>query len=148
MGGEAITSPPARPEQHRQPVSLLSLFFGVLGGPVAWAWLFLVNYAVVSHFCYPDGIPHAQPNPAELGWVWGILWGMAGAALLTSIAATVVSYLNWRAARSAGDEADPTAEPRRGRIRFLAIWGMITGAAFTLAIIFNYIDLIGMSLCF
>lgn len=129
------------PSPHRDRVSLGSLFFGLFAGPVAWGIQLVTNFALASNRCYPDGISRATILP---GWQWSsptILAINIVAAILALIGAAV-SYSHWQAVRNEHQgSARQLVEAGEGRTRFLALWGVMTGLGFFVAIIFDTVAL-------
>lgn len=143
-GSFATASPPASP---REPVGLPALFFGLCAGPLVWAFQLLSNFALASYSCYPHAIPRTTLVPGW-GWVWAVLLTINLVALAVTLAATAVSWRNWSGARRDGsDYSGHVLETRRGRTRFLAAIGIMTGIGFSGAIVFNTIALIIMPSC-
>jgi hypothetical protein len=100
----------------------LSLWTGILAGPVAWALDLSVSYALVKWVCMNqrDGILH----------------------LLTVVALIVVAggaVVSWFALeRTAADAPTDGGEPRQ-RARFMAILGLASSALFAMLIVANAI---------
>ena len=87
-----------RPSASTGGTGLGALFFGLSAGPVAWYIQLVINYALASHTCFPDGSPLDRP-PA--GWL-GInltLFAINIAAIVLALAASLVSLRIWVAVR-------------------------------------------------
>ena len=138
----------AHPAPHRAVVGVLALAFGVAGGPLAWGVHLVVNYGIASHACFPGAVA-AQPAAARRQAVCG---GSCSASISIAIAvaaaAALVSYRSWRATRRefAGRAGD-LIEIGEGRTRFLALWGLLTGVGFLLAVVFDGVALWVVPLC-
>jgi amino acid transporter len=121
------------PAPHAERVNLGEMFFGVLGGPLAWYLQLCTGYALASAPCFRDGIRVAAPLPA-LQWTWP---AMIAAMLAGVVIALVALGISWRAFRrtrqeTAGGSAH-LLERGAGRTRFLALWGVLLGSAFAIA---------------
>lgn len=93
------------------------LWFGLLGGPLAWAVAFMTAYLMAESACVTGG---SLVGP-------GIVWLLAAAV---SVAATVVA---WTARSEAGDPAVPGPEARSDRPtgrRFMATAGVLFSGTF------------------
>jgi hypothetical protein len=133
-----------QPAPHGGRVSTALLLLGIAAGPAAWSLQLLAKYALTAHYCFPGDIPHAQ-MPSGLGWVWPLMVAIDGVALLTAAAGAAMSLRHWRITREeAGGRMFAVAE---GRARFLAVWGMLTGSGFILAILIDLIALLLVPLC-
>jgi hypothetical protein len=127
----------------RPGASQTALIFGVLGAPSAWAIQEWSKYALTSHMCYPGSVPAAAP-----GWLWPLLLVIDIAALIVALAAIFVSYRIWHKARDERQgDAGALAEIGEGRTRFFALWGMVGGGAFAMAILFDLIAVLVLPLC-
>ena len=102
-------------------------------GPGSWIIQLLVNYALTSHSCYPDGSPLADQPPAW-DFVWSGLLIFNLAALATALAAGAVALS--RRPRSLG-----------GPSRFLATSGAMTNLGFAVAILFEIAALFVVPSC-
>jgi hypothetical protein len=135
--------PPARAR-----ISQAALLFGVLGAPAAWAVQLWSKYSLNSHACFPGSIPFISPAPETLRWLWPLLLAVDIAALAIGMAAVLVSYRNWIETQDEHrGNAEALAEIGEGGTRFFALWGMIGGAAFSLAILFDLIGVLVLPLC-
>lgn len=115
------------------------LLLAVAAGPIAWGLQLLVNYAFASHYCYPG---EARLAGLAEGWVWPLLIAVHVAALLLSAGGAAFSYGRWRRSGPRGwDRGVAVLETGRGRTPFLALWGLLTGLGFFVAIVFGFIAL-------
>src|SRR5579884_2852033 len=83
------------PAPHRGRVSLGAIFYGTFAAPIVWAGDLMVNFALVSHGCYPGDHPLAAPT-AGFGWVWDFALAFDLAALLLIASGGLVALRNWR----------------------------------------------------
>lgn len=146
MNNAVSASPRARqslPPPDR--VALLTLLFGVLGAPVAWGLQLVVNYGLASHICYVGDTPRTMPIWRS---AWTVILVLNVLAALLALASTALSYQRWQATRQEFHRnASEALEVREGRTRFLALWGVMTGSGFFLAILFNTIALFMVPQC-
>ena len=114
-----------RPSASTSGTGLGALFFGLSAGPLAWYIQLVVNYALASYTCFPDGSPLDRP-PA--GWPGTALFAINIAAIVLALAASVVSLRIWLAVchNYPAHHSDILA-PAIGRIRFLASTGAMAG---------------------
>lgn len=112
----------AEPHGPPQSVPTLALWFGVLGGPLAWfvqqQALYVLNFWVAT-------------REGKLS-----LHVASAAAVLTALAAVAVARANWRVVGGWPADAD---EGRPARLRFLAVLGMLAGNLFAVVIVAQWI---------
>jgi hypothetical protein len=133
---------PAPPAARR---SLITLLFGLLGAPAAWAVQEIVGYAMTAEACFPNDRPVPFPDPH-------IPWDRPGAlavnvlALVIAAAATWTAWSTWR--REQGPSShDGLERTRDQRVCFMALSGLIVGVDLLAAILFNTAALIGVPQC-
>lgn len=135
------TSGPGHPSPHRGRVGLPLLLFAVFGGVAAYSVQLMLNYGMASFSCYPRGAPRTHLVPGW-GWVWDGMFAINLAAFCISVAA---AYFGWRAwERTRGEHTGghgELLERGEGRTRFLGYVGLVFGALFASAIIFDVIAL-------
>jgi len=127
------------PAPARGHVALGALWFGLFGGPAAWTVQTLVDLPLASHACFPRLEPLATP---VLHGLQGIVLAVSIAAVLISLAATLVAWRSWSRTRAeqqqgAGKGSDhdhPSAllETGEGRTRFMALSGLLLSVTFVL----------------
>jgi hypothetical protein len=133
------------PQAHR--VGLLESLFGVLGGPLAWYLQLCAGYALASQPCFRGGVRVTAPlRTAQWTWPAMIL------AMLAAVAVALLALLiSWRAFRRTRSEAQGGAahlsEMGSGRTRFLALWGVLLGAAFASATAISAVAFITLPRC-
>lgn len=98
-------------------VGPFTIWFGLLGGALAWIPHLLVSYSAVPLVC-------------ETGWAI-VLYATAGATLLGALAATLVAWRGWRRARELTNGAPLIAQ----RSRFMTLSGLILSAFFVAVIV-------------
>lgn len=137
----------AHPSPHRGNVSASLLFLGLFAGPVGWGVQLVANYSIASHACYPGDRPLiGVPLPGHSIWIVVFIINIVAACL--ALAGAALSYQHWRATRAehAGSALN-AVEVGEGRSRFLALWGVMTGSGFFLAILFNTLALFMVPQC-
>ena len=121
-----MTAPPLVAEDRRgAPVGLGPLWFGVLGGPVAWTLQLLVDYPLVAHYCFPDAAKRIVPTIDSLHLLVIIVSALA---LAVAIAALLTALRSWRVAggefgSARVDLVEAAAPP--GRVLFMALGGIL-----------------------
>lgn len=135
----------SHPSPHRHRVARWSAWFELLGAPLAWVLQLLINVSLGGYACYPHDAPLAAP-------LWGNLVGttlwIEVIALLTCLAAGVVSYMNWRRTkREKPGDAHDLLGGGNGRSRFMAMMGMLVSALFLLATAFSTANLVAIQPC-
>jgi hypothetical protein len=133
---------PAAPRRHE--VGLLVLLAALVAAPTIWGLRLVLNFALASYFCFPGSIRHyALP-----GWTWPTLLGVDALALAVAVLAALASWRNWQASRDEAAAAGaPLIELGEGRTRFLALWGLMTGVGFAVAIGFDLVALWIVPVC-
>ena len=145
MQDSSPSSTAAHPSPHRGNVSAAALFLGLFAGPVVWGLQLIVNYGVASSACYAGDTPHSMPT-----WhsAWAVILLLNFLAAILALAGAALSYQHWQATRQEhhGD-AGHALEAGEGRTRFLALWGVMTGLGFFVAILFNTLALFMVPQC-
>jgi hypothetical protein len=147
MANAVQASAPPHPSPHRERVGLFAQFFGLTAAPTAWVAQLLLNYGLASYSCFPRIAPRTTVLPGW-GFVWWLLLGFNLLAVVIALAASVVSYLTWRAARHEhpGGFSHAVAAGE-GRTRFFGLVGVMTGLGFLAAIIFDLVALFVVPQC-
>lgn len=145
MSTEQVLSP--HPASHRDRVGPLESAFGLVGGPLAWFVQLCVGDVLSSWPCFPQDERMLAPVQGY-GWTWAALGLVSLAAVVTAVAASLVSRsINRRArAEHAGDYPD-LLEAGSRRTRFLALWGMVAGGAFAVAAAFTAVGFFILPRC-
>lgn len=140
---------PAKPPTDaapKTPGAMALQLFAVFGAPGAWLLQLVADYALSAEACFPNDTPLARPDPA-LAWDRPALIAINLLALAAAVLATALAAAVWRRnSRRAGSREDPV-EIARGRSRFLAGCGLLTGFGFMAAILFNTVAAIGVPQC-
>jgi hypothetical protein len=135
------------PSPHRDQVSVSLLFLGLFAGPVAWGLQLVTNFALASYRCFPSDVPRSSLLP---GWQWSsaAILAINVAAAILALAGAAISYWHWQVARREHQGSVRHAvEVGEGRTRFLALWGVMTGLGFFVAIIFNTVAFVMVPQC-
>jgi hypothetical protein len=118
------------PAPMRGQVSLLRLWFGLFGAPVAWSVQTLVSYSLASYACYPTLAPRSVPL---YGGLWWMLLVVGLATVAVEIVAISVAANSWRRTRGeTGGGGHRALETGEGRTRFMAIAGIMLGVVILL----------------
>jgi hypothetical protein len=145
MDSSTAIDGPAHPAPHRDRTTLAELLFAVFAPPLAWSVHLVVNYGFASHSCFPDGQPQKAASFAGLRI---LLLAIDGAALVISAIAVLIAYRAWQASsQELAETGSSMVETGEGRTRFLAIWGMLIGLTFFVAVIFDFVGLWMLPIC-
>ena len=120
--------------------------FGLFGGPLAWYLQLCVGYALANRPCFHSGLS-VTPLRSEQ-WTWAAMILAMLMALAVALLALLESWLTFVRARAqgSGGMTDPI-EGGSGSTRFLALWGVLLGAAFALAAAISALALITLPRC-
>jgi hypothetical protein len=116
------------------PVSRTALWFGLLGGAIAWTLHLMLAYAAAEF-----GLVGRLGDGPFLG-ISIVAWlelAITAAAALAGAAATAVAYRNDRRLRSGAAEDDTM----RASLRYTARAGLLTSGLFTFIILFESIPI-------
>lgn len=141
MSRKEPTAASARP--RRGPV--LRLLFANAGGALAWAAQFAVGYGLAGYACSPG--PVIRETPLD-GWLWtrGPLFGLNLVALAVALLALLTGWREWRVHRSDPGRAH-ASELGEDWDGFLALSGLMIGAAMVAAVLFTTIAIVGTPRC-
>lgn len=133
------------PAPHRDLVSTKLLFFGLFGAPFVWSVQLIVNYALMSHSCYPGRLPIPT---SYVGVAWTVALIVSIASLIVAVASALTSIRSWRRTEDehAGSE-NALLEVGEGRTRFMAFAGILLSVLFLLGIVLNGIPLFVVPAC-
>jgi hypothetical protein len=133
-----VTVPPLVAEDRREAsVGLGPLWFGLLGGPVAWSLQLLVDYPLVAHYCFPDAARRTVPTIDSLQILVIIVSVLA---LAVAIAALLTSLRSWRTSGGNFGRERVTlveAAPPPGRVRFMALGGILASGLTIIGIVLH-----------
>jgi hypothetical protein len=124
------------PEPGRRLAALL--WFGVLGGPAAWAAQLVIGYGIQEVTC-------SSGTRSDSLWGLGVesaLWILTGLAAATALAAGVAALRVLRSTEGLGGRGEP-----RGRIGFMGYVGILASALFLLLIVVGGLALIFVDSC-
>jgi hypothetical protein len=135
----------AHPAPRRGIVPLPALWFGIFGAPAAWALQTIVDYGLVSHFCFPGDAPVRSPTFGALRLTGAVV---SAVALVVVLLAMLTAIRSWSATRH-GHEAEhhELLEVGEGRARFMAFAGVLLGGVFLFAVLMNALPLITNTMC-
>jgi hypothetical protein len=118
------------PAPHRDRVSAFESTFGLLGGPGAWFAQLCAGYAMASWPCFPRDEHRILPE-AGYAWTWSAIVAVSVIATSVSLTAFAVSRRTYKRVQGEGHGSHQhLLDVGSGRTRFLALWGMVFGAAF------------------
>jgi hypothetical protein len=133
------------PSPHRERVSAWAMWFGILGGPVAWSLQQLINAPLFAHGCYPKDAPLVEPIWTNAG---SVAMAVELIAIVICVVAGVAACRNWGRTR---DEKEGSGhhlmEAGDGRSRFMSMVGMICSGLFLLATVFATVFLLAVQPC-
>lgn len=133
----------AAPRRHLIPLRVL--WFGLFGAPAVWAVQLVTDYALTSHFCYPNDTPLASPTFAGVRVVALVV---SAVCLAVSVAALFTALHSWRATRHGHEgEHRHVAEVGEGRARFMAIAGLLVSGIFIYGVLMNALPLVTLPIC-
>jgi hypothetical protein len=143
-----VTAPPLVAEDRRgAPVGLAPLWFGLLGGPVAWTLQLLVDYPLVAHYCFPDAAKRIVPTIDSLHLLVIIVSALA---LAVAIAALLTALRGWRVAGGEFGNARVDlveAAPPPGRVRFMALGGILASSLTIIGIVIHAGFILTLATC-
>ena len=127
----------------------VALWFGVLGGPLAWVGHLGGNYSLEEWFACSESAHHQ-------GEILGV--GVKTVSLLLNSAMVAVAALSglvaygcWKKLQGqSGDDEngdDQNAGDQRERARWMAFAGMVEGALFLGIILLGYVPLLTLDVC-
>jgi hypothetical protein len=129
----------------RQPrASFTALMFGNVAAPVFWIGQIFVGYGVTSWACYGSDHPTTIASVSALRTA---LYVTDAVAIVAALAGAMVSFLCWRTVRNPGADTRFAAKVAESRMRFMALWGMLSSLWFLGAIVFNAIASATVRLC-
>lgn len=133
-----MTSPPlVTGDGDRASVSLATLWFGLLGGPIAWTLQLLIDYPLVAHYCFPDAARRIVPTIDSLHLIVSIVSVLA---LAGAVAALFTALRSWRVSGGefGGERAQLTeAAPPPGRVCFMSLGGILVSSLTIVGIVIH-----------
>ncbi len=135
----------SHPSPHREKVSLNSLWFGIVGAPVAWMTLELMSYILTSSKCDKSNGTQLTSEPYTVSSYLILFCVIAG---IIALWALITAARNWKKTRHEMEgSAHNLLEVGEGRTRFLAIFGLLTSIGFVIAFVFSIVTLFLLHLC-
>jgi hypothetical protein len=133
-----VTAPPLVTESRAPAdVGLAPLWFGLLGGPVAWTLQLLIDYPLVAHYCFPDAAKRVVPTIDSLHLLVSVVSLLALAVAVTALLTAVRS---WRESGGefGGERSELTeAAPPPGRVRFMSLGGILASGLTIVGIVLH-----------
>jgi hypothetical protein len=112
-----------------------ALWFGLLGGAIAWTAHLLLAYVAAEFGCVGRLGERGYLGITPVAWLEA---GLTLATALVSGAATVVAYRSHRRLRCDAEQADPTVVAEQ----YTARAGVLTSGLFTFIILFESIPIL------
>lgn len=137
-------SAPATAHREHQRPSFAALIFGATAAPIFWLGQEMLSYFVSSLECYGSNHP---TTIASGGALRSTLYAFDAVALAVAVAGGIVAIVCWRAVRNRGNDLPFSARVTLSRMRFMAMWGMMSSLWFVGAIVFNVIGSAMVRLC-
>jgi hypothetical protein len=138
------------PSPHRDAVGAFPLWFALVAAPAAWGLHESIAFGFASHACFPNHIPRTEVLDGW-GWLWPLLLAVNLLALVVALSAGAVAWRNWQRTReesSRGPEkSGELLEAGEGRVRFMAIWGILSSMGFSLAIAADIVAVLVVPIC-
>ena len=120
----------------------VALWFGVLGGPVAWVGHLGVNYSLEEWFACSESA-HEEGKILGVG-VKAFSVVFNSAMLAVAVLSGLVAYTCWKKLKAqGGDEGDDTRE----RARWMAFAGIVEASLFVGIILLGYLPLLTLDVC-
>ena len=135
----------SHPAPLRDKVSVWTLMFGCCAAPVFWAGQLMLGYWVSAQTCYAGDHPTVTQMPQTL---YAALVVFDVVAIVAALAGGAVSLWAWRTTREEKEGgARHALHVGEGRVRFMALWGIMSSLWFLGAIVFNTIGSLMVPLC-
>lgn len=127
-------APDPHPAPHANKLSTAQAMFILFGGPLAWFAQLCGSVALVGWSCFPTTDHFAMPV-AHYAWTRSAAILLTVACLAVALVAGSVALAKFRQVRDEkrGGKAE-LIEVGHGRTRFTALWGVMLGFSFAVAI--------------
>jgi hypothetical protein len=126
-------------------VSLPALWLGLFGAPLAWSIQELVSYSIVAHACYPSSEPKLM---IAMPWLSIVGLIVSGVTLVLGGLTASVAHKSWkRSGGAAGGERGHLLDHGEGRIRFMALSGVVLSVLFLFSMVLNTVTLLLQPAC-
>jgi hypothetical protein len=119
----------------------LRLWFGLLGGALAWATHFLVSYILVSVACVSNYFAW------QIAGLNGLLLVLLLATIIAATVTTVALVTAYRSWQRTGEGAEPSDEGPRGRDAYMSVAGVILNSLFLFLIALETVPLFVLRAC-
>lgn len=142
-----MSAPDPHPAPHGHKLSTGQAFFMLFAGPVSWFAQLCGSVWLLGWPCFPMMDRYVQPMP-HFGWTRPAAIVLLVLCMAVAVAAGVVSLAKLREVQDEkeGSHTD-LIEIGHGRTRFTALWGVILGFAFAVAILLTIIPFLTVSRC-
>jgi hypothetical protein len=144
-GGSASDGKHGRGEPRRAGHGLLTTLCGLFGAAAMWVLQTEIGEALAAQACYPRRTPLAAP---QWPWLMPTLSAVSVGALLIGIVGAGIAWRNWRMACEAySGSAHSVADTSRGRVRFLAMAGLMLSLLFLVGLVASGFAVLLVSPC-
>jgi len=135
------------PAPHGHKLSTPRAYFMLFGGPIAWFVQLCGSVWLLGWPCFPMMDRYVQPMP-HFGWTRPAAIVLLVLCTGVALAAGIASLGTLREVREEkeGSHTD-LIEIGHGRTRFTAMWGVILGFAFAVAILLTIVPFLTVSRC-
>ena len=134
------------PDPHRHAIGVGALLAGLFAAPIFWAGNLMIDYALVSHACYPGNVPLAVPS-AGFGFVWPLVFAFHLVTLAVIAAGFALSLRNWRITGPPEGHAHQLMEKGEGRSRYFGIIAMGWASVLFLIVATQTVSFYWVGLC-
>lgn len=134
------------PDPGRHAVGVTALLLGLFLAPIFWAGNLMIDYALVSHACYPGAVPLRVPA-AGFGFVWPLMLAFDLVTLAVIAGGFVLSLRNWRVTGPPQEHVHQFMHKGEGRSRFFGMVAMGWAAVLFLVVATQSASLYWLTLC-
>ncbi|KRB86563.1 hypothetical protein ASE00_07695 [Sphingomonas sp. Root710] len=132
------------PAPHADKLAAPLTAFILMAGPLAWLTQLTAGFAMTSWACFPGDIRWAEPKP-------GYPLAAVGVSIICALIAAASGLVAWRKFAEVKQEMSGgtrhLADIGHGRTRFVALWGVILGATFTVTILVTLVAFVLVPPC-
>jgi hypothetical protein len=134
------------PDPHRHAVSVTALLSALFAAPIFWAGNLMIDYALVSHACFPGDVPLAVPS-AGFGFVWPLVFAFHLLTLLVIAGGFALAYRNWRITAPPQGHEHQLMHVGEGRSRYIGIIAMGWSVIFFVIVATQTVSFYWVALC-
>ncbi len=134
------------PDPHRHAVGITALLGALFAAPIFWAGNLMIDYALVSHACYPGDVPLAAPS-AGFGFVWPLVFAFHLFTLLVIAGGFALAYRNWRLTGPPEGHEHELMHRGEGRSRYFGLIAMAWSVIFFVIVATQTVAFFWVALC-